>query len=390
MVVVSAVGFVAAFSAAVGCAGGVTGDEPLSDGSTTQPAEAGASSSSGGKVLPPKKDSGPDQNPPGDDDDTTTGDDDDVGGPTDGGTDAGVDSGPPPPPPPVENTPCTTQDQIVKVACGFCGTKTTVCEKKADGSLGWSGYSPCDGEHGVCAAGDVQTEACNNCGTRTITCSSSCTWSAGQCSAAANTGCAPLTYDITNAGCGGADLGLYRVRQCSETCGYGSYSTCSAAPTSIEVGPTVGAVSSTVAQLGGSITKIGANSCPVTTLSNIATAYAYTVVHNPLDAEVTVIIYNSIAPAGKVFETALAVYAGDSAPTTVDARKQCIRASTAGNATYTGDAKFASLDTVPKKVAIPGKASVIVYTAAESASDSGPVRVNVKTDAITKPAPPSP
>lgn len=332
LVVVGAVGFFAAFASAVGCANSAIGraaagrehdsagrrrrlerQNPLPP-STKK--EAGASSGSSGSV--------------GDDDDTTGDDDDNLGGP-DGGTDSGHDAGPPPPPAPNEGDPCTQQDEVRKVACGFCGTReTTVCEKKADGSLGWSGFSPCDGEHGVCAAGSVATEECNNCGTRTVTCTSSCTWTTGTCSAAANTGCSPLTYDITNAGCGGSNLGLYRVRQCKATCDYESYSGCSAPPTSIEVGRTVGAVSSTVAQLGGSIMKVSSNVCPAT-LGTVGTAYAYTQIHNPLPTEVTVIVYNSLAPAGKVMNTAIAVYAGDVAPTTVDARKACLKSSNIGN-----------------------------------------------------------
>lgn len=385
LVVVGALGFVGAFATAVGCAGNGATDEPLPDVSTNQP-QPDAASGSSGKVIP-KGDGGSQKPPPsGDDDDTTTDDDDSIGGPDGGTVDSGVDAGPPPPPPPVEGSPCPTRDEVRKVACGFCGTKTTICEKKADDSLAWSGYSPCDGEHGVCAAGDVQQEECNNCGTRTITCSNACTWTTGTCSAAANAGCSPLTYDITNAGCGGTDIGLYRVRQCKATCDYDSYSSCSAAPTSIEVGRTVGAVSSTIAQLGGSITKVAANSCPAT-LGTIQTAYAYTQVHNPLPTDVTVIVYNSVAPAGKVFETAIAVYSGENAPTTAEGRKQCIRASTVGNTTYTGDAKFSSLDTTAKKVLIPANGSIMVYTTAEAATDSGPVKVSVKTDAISKPAP---
>ncbi|MFO0742265.1 MAG: hypothetical protein U0270_40705 [Labilithrix sp.] len=385
-VVFGAVGF-AAFATAVGCANSPVDDGAFPDVSTTVPTDAGSDASSG-KVIP-KKDgsttpSGDDDDTTGDDD-TTADDDDDFGGPTDGGMDSGVDAGPPPPPPVNEGDPCTTQDEIRKQACGMCGTHTTVCEKNARGQLRWSSFSPCEGEHGECVAGTTLQEECNNCGTRSITCSSACKWSPGTCSTATNTGCSPLTYDIVNAGCSGPNLGLYRVRQCSPTCGYEPYSQCSAPPTAIEVGRTVGAVSSTVAQLGGSITKLSTNSCPVTTLGTIATAYAYTQVHNPLPTDVTVIVYNSVAPGGKVFDTAIAVYAGDNAPTTLDARKACQKGSNIGNATFTGDTKFASLDATAKLVTIPGNGSITVYSTAENATDSGPVRVSVKTSAIAKP-----
>lgn len=386
LVVMGGLGFVTAFGTAVGCAGNGT-DDPLPDVGNTVTTEAGTDSSSG-RILPPKKEAGAEE--PGGDDDTTGDDDDDdiFGGPTDGGSDSGVDAGPPPPPPVQAGDPCTAQDEIRKQACGMCGTNTTVCEKNpSDGTLHWSGFSPCEGEHGECIAGTSLTEECNNCGTRPITCSNQCKWTTGTCSAAANTGCAPLTYDIVNAGCSGPDLGLYRVRQCKATCDYEPYSLCSAPPTSIEVGRTVGAVSSTVAQLGGSIAKVAVNSCPVgaSTSLGAGTAYAYTQVHNPLPTDVTVIVYNSIAPAGKVIDTAIAVYNGDTAPTTVDARKACVKASTSGNATYTGDSKFASLDSATKKVTIPANGYIMVYSASENTTDSGPVRVSVKTDAIAKP-----
>lgn len=386
LVVVGSLGFFGSFALAVGCANSPADDDAITDTGTNLPKDGGTDAPS--KVIkPPTKKDGSADAQSTDDDDDFLGDDDDFGGPTDGGTDSGVDAGPPPPPAVKAGDPCTTQDEIRKQACGMCGTNSTVCEKAADGTLHWSGFSPCEGEKGECIAGTTLSEECNNCGTRSITCSNVCKWATGTCSAAAGTGCSPLTFDITNAGCGGADLGLYRVRQCKATCDYESYSACSAAPTAIEVGRTVGAVSSTVTQLGGSILKIAVNSCPVTTLGTISTAYAYTQVHNPLATDVTVIVYNSVAPAGKVIDTAIAVYPGDTAPTTVDARKACTKASTVGNTTYSGDSSMASLDTATKKVTIPAGGSVTIYSTAEKAGDSGPVRVSVKTDAIAKPAP---
>lgn len=383
LVVVGALGFMASFATAVGCAGSGSTDEALPDVSTNVAADGGTSS--GSKIGAPKGDGG-DTDPKGDD----TGDDDDDYLPLDGGPkkEAGVDAGPPLPPPVDVGSPCPTQDQILTVACGTCGTKTTVCEKKEDGSLGWSAYGPCGGEHGVCVAGTTRSDGCNNCGTRTDTCTAQCTWATGTCTAAGGTGCVPGSYDIVNAGCDGADLGLYRVRQCSATCGYDtSYSTCQSAPTAVEVGPTVGSISSTLVTLGGNLALLSTGTCPVSSSYTWGpgTAYAYTQVHNPLSKPVQVYIYHSVKQGGTPFDTSITAYAGDQAPTTVDARKQCLKSSLAGNTTYTGDSKFASLDTT-KAVTIPANGWVTVYSTAKKAGVVDTVKFSVRT-AVIDPAP---
>lgn len=384
LVVVGALGFAASFATAVGCAGNGASDEPLPDVSSNTPAEGGAS---GNTIGAPHGDGGPDKGK-GDDDST---DDDDDFLPLDGGPkkEAGIDSGPPLPPPVDVGSPCPTQDQILTVACGTCGTKTTVCEKKQDGTLGWSAYGPCGGEHGVCVAGTTRSDGCNNCGTRTDTCTPQCTWATGTCSAAPNTGCVPGAYEIVNAGCDGPDLGLYRVRQCGALCTYEqSYSQCESAPTAVEVGPTVGSISSTIVTLGGGLALLSTGSCPVSASYTWgpSTAYAYTQVHNPLQKEVTVFIYHSLPQGGVVFDTSMTAYAGDQAPTTVDARKQCLKSSLIGNTTYTVDNRFASLDTT-KAVTIPAGGWVTVYSTAEKAGVTGNVKFNVRTATIGPQAP---
>jgi hypothetical protein len=378
VVLTSAFGFISALVIAAGCASTSTDD----GGDPIIAKDAGPAATGTGAKLPPSSSGGTSTSSStgGTTSGGPAGDDDDVIGGPDGGADA--DAGPPAPPPPNEGDPCTQQDQILTAACGFCGTKTTVCVKKDDNSLAWSGYSPCQGEHGECAAGATGQEACNNCGTRAVTCSTSCKWTPGTCSAPANQGCAPMTFDVVNAGCGADQTGLYRVRQCNATCSYGNYSGCEAPPTTIEVGPSVGAVSSTVTVLGGSIPRLSTNSCPGNPSSTISSAYAYTQVHNPLAKDVTVIIYNSQAPAGTVFNTAIAVYNGDTAPVTPDQRKACVKASNIGNSSITGDAKFASTDGTNKIVTIPAGGIVTVYSAATNATDQGAVRVNAKTNTI--------
>src|SRR6185295_9641983 len=234
---------------------------------------------------------------------------------------------------------------------GFCGKKAILCEQAPNGTLTWSEYSPCAGEYGVCAAGSTRDSACGNCGHHVETCTAQCQWGGGAtCSSGFDTGCSPLTFNLTNAGC--ADPFQYRARTCSNSCSYDLYGQCAAPPTTIEVGRTVGTVSSTIAILDGSLPAVDAGPCP-STINTGASTFAYTKVHNSNQTPMTVSIFHSQAPGGTVFGTALAVYGTSDIPDETTERKQCLRTSDYGTASLTGDVRFASLDSPSRRVTIP-------------------------------------
>lgn len=375
-----ALSVLALFGGASGCAAGSTTDDGpiLQDASPTDPGNS--------QTLPPGSSS-----PSGDGDETAPqGDAGVVNKPkADGGAkqqDGGitiVDAGPPLPPSPNPGDTCTTHGEIVKRSCGYCGTQQTICSQNPDGSLTWASYDDCAGTHGECVAGDTGIQACNNCGTRTVTCSAQCVWTTGACSAAAGTGCVPGSWDLTTAGCPTGSVGQYRVRQCSDTCMVGTYTdSCEGPPTTIEVGPSVGSISSTIAILSGQVAKIDQyGDCPLSSLSSTLAAYAYTQVHNPLAVAATVDIYNSAAPnSTAVTQTQITAYDSDVPPVSPDARKQCLHTSQSGSSATTGSYGLASLDG-DKKIKIPAGQTVIVFTNSRN-SASGPIKVNVKLEAL--------
>lgn len=305
-----------------------------------------------------------------------------------GKSDAGKDAGPPPPEP---GDACSDLNKIVEKKCGACGKQSTVCLAGDDGTTGtWSQYSSCSGElAGGCIPGESVTEECGNCGTRVRVCSAYCVLSSPVCSGEPADSCPPGSVDLTSAGC--TTPNTFRARTCKADCSYNPYGDCAAPPTTINVAPTVGSVSSTVAILSSSKTmpKL-AGTCPNATLSTtISSPYTYIQVKNTLSKTVTASIYNSLAPGGVVIETTLASYVGAVAPTAEAARKACDKGTnTLGTASLTGDSKFASLDGT-RKVTIPAGGTVSVYVAADKAYDAskpaestGPVKLNVKTETL--------
>jgi hypothetical protein len=305
--------------------------------------------------------------------------------PKDAGKDAPVDAGPPPPAP---GTACTTIDEVKKKACGACGTQSTVC--LADGASGgkWTEYSPCENELvGGCIPGTVVDEACGNCGTMKKTCTQYCAFSATACNGQPASSCVPGGVDLSNAGCPTPDV--FRRRSCSSTCAYDNFSmACDAPPTIVEVGPTMGSVTSTVAILtqGQTLSRM-TGTCPTATFATgAATPYVYVRVHNPLAKAATVAIYNSLATGGVAYKTVLAAYAGAAGPTDEATRKTCLKgAATYGTTALTGDSKFASLDGTRAVTIAPG-ATVSVYVAAyntfdplKPADSTGKVKLNVQT-----------
>jgi len=307
-----------------------------------------------------------------------------------GKADAQADAGPPPP---VAGDPCTKIDAIVEKQCGACGKQSTVClADDAGAATGhWSVYSDCIGElAGGCVPGTVENEACGNCGTRVRTCSKYCGWSNGACTGQPVDSCPPESVDLTSAGCSAANT--FRSRSCKADCTYNPFNaTCDAPPTTVNIAPTIGSVSSTIAVLTSAkvISKL-TGSCPNATPSTtLTTPYTYIQVKNTLAKSATVSIYNSVASGGVVFDTTLASYEGNVSPTADAARKACDKGvGTFGTTALTGDSRFASLDNT-RKVTIPAGGTVSVYVAAKKAYDAtkptestGPVKLNVKTETL--------
>jgi hypothetical protein len=266
---------------------------------------------------------------------------------------------------PTPGTSCTTENEIARQACGFCGQKAIVCLRDDSGTKTWSEYGPCEGEHGTCAAGSTRVAACNHCGTRTETCSAACEWkTSSTCSEPMGAGCSPGSVDISTAGC--ALPFTYRVRTCTATCAHEMFSvSCGPAPTRIEVGTTPGSTSSTIAVLTGVLPVLSTNVCPAATLSVVASAYAYTQIHNPSESDVTVTLSHSLAPGVSEVDSALAIYASPNAPATVAERKACVAATSSTKA----------------RVTIPAGATYIVYSTAERATtDTQAVRLTATTE----------
>jgi hypothetical protein len=299
-----------------------------------------------------------------------------------------VDAGPPPP---VPDTPCPTLDEVKTKPCGACGTQSTICLDVA-GTKKWSVYSTCVGELvGGCIPGTVVNEACGNCGTQKKSCTQFCAFSVAACTGQPANACVPGSVELQNAGCPSADV--YHQRTCGPTCTAPNFdAVCTAPPTTVEVGPTVGSVTSTVAILTSAQTMPNfstlASACTSVTLSTTVTTapYVYINVHNPLATAATVAIYNILAPGGVVFETQLAAYDGTTGPTDEASRKLCVRGSTYGTTALTGNSLFASLDGTTKQVTIAAGATVSVYVGAQKAYDpanpatsTGKVNLNVAT-----------
>lgn len=316
---------------------------------------------------------------------------DDAGKP-DAKKDAAKDSAPPDagPPPPVPDTPCPTVDEVRKKTCGACGNQSTICLDIA-GAKTWSIYGLCEQElTGGCIPGTVLDEPCGNCGTLKKTCTQYCAYSAAACAGQPANACVPGSVDLQGAGCASGDL--FHQRTCSATCTAPSFSVaCSPAPTVIEVGPTAGNLTSTIAVLSEAQTlpRISGTSCPAATfLPSTVTPYVYLQVHNPLAKSATVAIYNSLAPGGAPLKTVLASYDGAVAPTDDATRKVCLKAATYGTTALTGDIKFASLDGTRVITLAPGATASVylgayyAFDAAKPADSTGKVKLNVSTISV--------
>lgn len=278
-------------------------------------------------------------------------------------------------------TPCATADQVLTRACGMCGTQQAICLRDPSGALRLSPFGVCQNEAGECFPGTTESEACGTCGARSVTCTNACRWAVGACATPPSATCVPGSYDLTNAGC--VDPMTYRVRQCSATCSSGSFGACAAPPTTVEVAGTVGTQSSTIVVLDGSLPTAPSTTCPQPALAATSSVYGYTQIHNPHATPMTVSVFHSVAPGASILDTVMAVYASPTAPDTADERKACLRAASSGNATLTGDARFASIDVVSRRVTIPAGATFTVYSAAERPTvGKTPVRLTVRTESV--------
>lgn len=354
---------------------GCTADGTSGDTGDTLPADPGA-----GSTLPPAT-GGSSGTTPSDGGTTTK---KDSSAPDAGEEDAG-------PPPPVPDTPCPTVDEVKKKSCGACGTQSTICLDVA-GTKKWSVYSQCEGELvGGCVPGTVVDEPCGNCGTSKKSCTKFCVYVAQACLGQPANACVPGSVELQNAGCPSGDV--YHQRTCGATCTAPNFSVgCSAPPTTIEVGPTIGSISSTITVLSESQTlpRFSGTSCPNPTfLATTITPYTYLRVHNPLAKTAKVNIYNSLAPGGVAFKTTLAAYDGVTSPTDETARKACQKARTYGTTAVTGNSLFASLDGTSYGVTIAAGATVSVYVgsyyayeAANPTKSTGKVMLNVSTVAL--------
>lgn len=288
---------------------------------------------------------------------------DEAGKPKDGGKEAApADAGPPAP---VPGTACPTVDEVRQKSCGACGKQAAICQPDKR----WSIYSTCEAELvGGCVPGTTLTDPCGNCGTQTRTCSQFCAFTTGACAGQPAISCAPGSIDLASAGCG---VDTFRVRSCQPSCTYNNFgATCGAPPSTIEVGPAPGSVSSTIAILtqGQAMQKI-AGGCPGATLyPTIMASYAYVQVHNPLAKAAVVAIYNSLPAGGVAFKTTLVAYDTLIAPTDDTERRACSKIATYGTTALTGDVKYASLDGT-RAVTIPAGATVSVYVGAYYAFD---------------------
>lgn len=289
----------------------------------------------------------------------------------------------------VPGSPCPNVNEEVDEACGACGHHSAICLADQTGRQYWSEFSDCKGETpNGCIPGETLSEPCGNCGTRVRVCSKYCSFPEATCTGEPPSSCTPGSVDFAMGGCA---TNTYRQKTCKANCTYTPASlTCEAPPTSITIAPNADGVRSTIAILDSAkVMKKLTGSCPAASFGLSDTPYAYITVDNPLPKAVTTTIYNSAAPNGVALETVLAAYTGTVAPTSEDDRKVClVGASITSDKNLTGDPKFAVMKDT-NKVTIPAGTSVTIYVAARNAysqarpeESTGPVMLNVRTDAI--------
>lgn len=296
-----------------------------------------------------------------------------------------------PVPAPETGDACKTLDEVFTRSCGICGTQSSLCLAKPDGTPGVvSDYSPCTNElAGGCAPGATETEACGNCGTRQRTCTSTCAWSAGACAGEPVSSCTPTAVDYTNAGCPTAGTG--HTRSCNANCTWTNFTAaCEPLDFKLVVAAAPGATVSAVYPLRATFAaKRMTGTCPNGTLSSTTThPYVYVELVNPTENALTVSAWNTAATSGgAVIDTLMTWYAGNTKPTDDASRKACAKGigDSCPASLPCGDSKWAGL-TDANAITLPPFGSALVffgsYFATGSGSTSeGPVKLVVRTEA---------
>lgn len=305
-----------------------------------------------------------------------------------------TDSGPPDagPPPPTPGTKCPKDGDKQKKPCGACGTQETVCIDEGTG-LKWSEYGLCGDELlNGCIPGTVVDEPCGNCGTVKKTCTKFCAYTSGACTGQPALNCKAGTAEYSTAGCTVAQT--YRMRECSATCTWGSYSACETptTPNKMTISATVGGVVSTDWTLAGATKRPSTSTCPQTTaLSSSLYKYAAVEVTNPSatkTAEITA--YQSKSATGVAnLDMVMWTYAGSALPMTDATLQQCAKGvadecpedgDVAGNICGNTGSNiwYAAIETI----SIPPGGKVLVFSAPYGTSTpvgDGTFTLNLKT-----------
>lgn len=297
--------------------------------------------------------------------------------------DAGADVWAPNP-----DEPCPTVNQIIKRACGICGTEEAVCLEDPSSPTGMgkvSPYGPCNGQVvGGCVPGSVTSESCGNCGTRQRTCTKYCAWNNGACTGEPANACSPGSRDYTTAGC---PADGYRAHECTAACTWTNYpSTCGPLDFEMVASTTVTGEVSGVFPLRQSLMgKRLTGSCPNGTLSTTTKhPMLFVEVKNPTSQAMVVSAYNAQAPGGPIIDTMMASYAGAVRPVTDAERKACVKGAADPCPSGLGCSNsFAGIT----GVAIPANGSALIwfgayYEAGSSITTEGNVKLVIRTDSL--------
>ena len=283
--------------------------------------------------------------------------------------------------PPVPNTgdACTTEGTIYTRACGACGTQQAVCE--ANKKVG--DYSFCAGEvAGGCTPGATRTAPCGKCGTRTEVCQNNCTWAVGACGGEPPQACTPAEEKYITAGC--SQPSTFRKQVCGNNCQFGAPSAlpCFEFPPDLTIATTVDGEAAYEGMLSGAgdkIARVASGSCP-STLSATLTSYAYTVVKNPTAQTAKVELYYTKTAGGTDIDTITAVY--NVPPPKSDAERQaCVGKVNDFCSTSPCTSSWSGLVGADAP-SIPPNSSIVVYTAAYFAADTGGFILHARTKSL--------
>jgi hypothetical protein len=237
------------------------------------------------------------------------------------------------------------------------------------------------------------TESCGFCGTRLRVCVSDCEYAVSACTGQVASGCLPGSVDFEpDPSCGDAGV-LGKARACSATCTMGPPTACEPPPTTLAIAGTPTAVVDTVvdflatAQIPSLQTFIG---CPQTfddAGDNPSTSYGYVTVTNPSAQIAVVSIWTSQTATGPTIDTEITSYPGSVIPATLAARGHCTNLVTDScfdmsdpTSCLPGWGGLMLADGNALTVAPSG--SLVVYVAAVSPTDQGPIKLSVRTESL--------